>query len=207
MNWQSYDFFMVIDLEATCCDRHSIPRNQIETIEIGAVMIDRTSRQPISEFQTFIRPVRHPQLTEFCQTLTSISQAELDRAPTFAEAIVPFQTWLATYPNYLFCSWGAFDLSQIKRDCRYHNLDWKIKSSHCNLRTRFHRLSKKGLLTDINSHPIKTQEKYGLQQALELLGIAIEGTPHRGIDDARNTAKLIPHLFTPDCTDKHPQPK
>ncbi|MEL6327929.1 MAG: 3'-5' exonuclease [Cyanobacteria bacterium J06626_23] len=64
------DYYLVVDLEATCADDKSIPRKQMEIIEIGAVMLHARSLQIESEFQSFIRPVVHPQLTPFCTALT-----------------------------------------------------------------------------------------------------------------------------------------
>lgn len=37
----AYSHFLIVDVEeATCCDRQSIPRRHMETIEIGAVMVE-----------------------------------------------------------------------------------------------------------------------------------------------------------------------
>ena len=63
------NYYLVVDLEATCCDRKSSPSSKREIIEIGAVMVDR-DLNAISEFQTFVRPVRFPTLTSFCTELT-----------------------------------------------------------------------------------------------------------------------------------------
>jgi inhibitor of KinA sporulation pathway (predicted exonuclease) len=60
-------YYLIVDLEATCCDNRTIPRHQMEIIEIGAVMLNRTTWEIDSEFQQFIQPVRHPHLTEFCK--------------------------------------------------------------------------------------------------------------------------------------------
>ncbi|MGL5878057.1 MAG: 3'-5' exonuclease, partial [Xenococcaceae cyanobacterium] len=38
-------------------------------------------------------------------------------------------------------------------------------------------------------------KKYGMAQALDLVGIKLVGTHHRGIDDARNIAKLLPYIL------------
>ena len=40
-NFDKYTHILVVDLKATCCDLKSIPRHQLEAIEIGAVMVDR----------------------------------------------------------------------------------------------------------------------------------------------------------------------
>ncbi len=81
-----YDYFLVVDLEATCCEDESLPPNERETIEIGAVIVDLKTFQVQGEFQTYIKPVRHPILTSFCQELTKIQQDVVDQAPFFNEA-------------------------------------------------------------------------------------------------------------------------
>ncbi|KAM3106388.1 exonuclease domain-containing protein [Phormidesmis sp. 146-33] len=184
------DFYLVLDLEATCCDRESIPREQMETIEIGAVMVERKTLEAISssypqgvaEFQTFIRPVTHPGLTEFCTQLTSITQADVDSAPKFEEAMETFEQWLANYPNYLFCSWGKFDQLQIKKDCRLHEIPYPLGRKHFNLKTRFARSQ-------------RLKDRVPMLQALDLIQSPLEGTLHRGIDDARNLVKLLPYAL------------
>ncbi|TAG56450.1 MAG: exonuclease, partial [Oscillatoriales cyanobacterium] len=112
MNLKHFDYYLVLDLEATCCDKGSIARNQMEIIEIGAVMVDSTTLTIVDEFQTFVKPVRHPILTEFCTALTSIAQTEVDRAPTYPEASAMLKNWLSGYPNGVFGSWGDYDRKQ-----------------------------------------------------------------------------------------------
>lgn len=38
-------------------------------------------------------------------------------------------------------------------------------------------------------------KKPGLDQAVKLAGLQFTGTHHRGIDDARNIARLLPYIF------------
>ncbi|MEN9576703.1 MAG: hypothetical protein RL514_4558 [Verrucomicrobiota bacterium] len=53
----------------------------MEIIEIGAVAVRAEDGVPLAEFQSFVRPVRHPRLTPFCTQLTSIQQTDVDGAP------------------------------------------------------------------------------------------------------------------------------
>lgn len=53
-------YFLIVDLEATCSDDGSVPREEMEIIEIGAVMLNRSTWEVDSEYQKFIKPVRHP---------------------------------------------------------------------------------------------------------------------------------------------------
>ncbi len=176
-----YPYFLVIDLEATCCNRKSVPRNEMEIIEIGAVMVDRDSLSAVDEFQTFIQPVRHPQLTPFCTELTSIKQSDLTNAPSYSVALLELQQWLASFGHYFFCSWGDYDKSQFEQDCRYHQVAYPFGSEHLNIKKQF-------------SKSQGYAKNHGMARALKLAKIALEGTHHRGIDDARNMAKLMPYI-------------
>ena len=93
MNLEKYQYLLVIDLEATCSKSKEITRREMEIIEIGAVMVEAKSLEIVSEFQTFIKPVKNSLLTDFCKELTSITQKQVDDAPKYAEAIEKFKEW------------------------------------------------------------------------------------------------------------------
>jgi 3'-5' exoribonuclease 1 len=183
-NLSKYKHILVVDLEATCCDLQSIPPHQMETIEIGAVMVSTDSLAIVDEFQTFIKPLRHPILTEFCLQLTSITQQQVDTAPTFPEAIKLWQPWLAKFDKTIFSSWGNYDRKQLQQDSKHHCLDlpYPVSSHHINLKELFS--TSQGL-----------NRRYGMAQALNLANLALTGTHHRGIDDARNISKLLPYIL------------
>ena len=114
MNLKHYNYYLVVDLEATCCDKQAtIKQTEMEIIEIGAVMVHPESLTIIDEFQSFIKPIRHPILTEFCKSLTSIAQAQVDVAPSYPEAIALLKKWLSGYSNGVFGSWGDLDRKQF----------------------------------------------------------------------------------------------
>ncbi|NJN61126.1 MAG: exonuclease domain-containing protein [Coleofasciculaceae cyanobacterium RL_1_1] len=176
-------YILVIDLEATCCDDRSISRRQMEIIEIGAVILDLRDRRVISEFQRFVRPVRHPQLTPYCHQLTTITQADVDTAPTFPLVLQEMLTWLATQPHPVrFASWGAYDKHQFKQDCAFHRVAYPFSGEHLNLKQVF--------ATTIDPH-----RSWPLIPALEHLGLSLHGTHHRGIDDARNITAIALKLI------------
>lgn len=176
-----YSHYLIIDLEATCCDQNTVPRKAMETIEIGAVMVEASSLQIVAEFNTFIKPMRHPILTLFCTTLTTIKQTDVDSAPTYPEAIQTLQHWLQPYENIVFCSWGDYDYHQLKQDSEYHQLPFPIAAPHVNIKKLF-------------STTQQLPKAYGMNYALRLAGLTLQGTHHRGIDDARNMARLLPWI-------------
>jgi inhibitor of KinA sporulation pathway (predicted exonuclease) len=184
INLDKYQHILVVDLEATCCDLKSIPRHQMETIEIGAVIVSTVNLEIVSEFQTFIKPLRHPILTEFCLQLTSITQHQVDTAPTFPVAIKLWQPWLSQFDRTIFGSWGDYDRKQLQQDSKHHQIDlpYPVSSNHINLKELF-------------STTQKLNKCYGMAQALNLANIELTGTHHRGIDDARNISKLLPYIL------------
>ncbi len=72
--------------------------------------------------------------------------------------------------------------NQFKQDSKFHNVPFPIAYPHVNL---------KQLFSEAQGLP----KRYGMAEALQLAGIALEGTHHRGIDDARNIAKLLPFIL------------
>lgn len=168
--------FLVIDLEATC-DRDDWPPERMEIIEIGAVLVEADALTPVAEFQSFVRPEMHPTLTPFCTALTGITQADVDGAVGYAEAVAALMAALPA-ANPLFCSWGGFDARLFAREDARHALPGRLPP-HWNLAGAF-------------SGRLGLRRRFGVLGALERAGLSFEGRPHRGIDDARNIARLLP---------------
>ncbi|HYO16880.1 MAG TPA: 3'-5' exonuclease [Thermoanaerobaculia bacterium] len=171
-------FYLIIDLEATCSNDGSVPRHEMEIIEIGAVLQNARTFEIESEFQTFVRPVRHPRLTAFCTGLTSITQEQVDAAPTFPEALQAMRKWMDGFEDALFCSWGDYDRFQFLQDCQDHGVAYPFLTGHLNLKEAF-------------SKSLNTRRRFGVDGALRKLGLELEGTHHRALDDARNIARIV----------------
>jgi inhibitor of KinA sporulation pathway (predicted exonuclease) len=179
MDLDTYAHFLVVDLEATCSDDGSIPAQEREIIEIGAVMVEASSLTAVGEYSSFVRPVLHAQLTPFCTKLTGIRTADVSTAPRFAEVLGECAAWARSFPRALFCSWGDYDRRQLEHDCTLHGTDNPFGPDHLNLKRAF--AQKQGLA-----------RQPGMKNALARASLALEGRHHRGIDDARNIARLLP---------------
>lgn len=167
--------YIIVDLEATCWEKGTRP-DRMEIIEIGAVMLETRSGPASEEFAEFVRPINEPVLSDFCRELTSIRQEDVDSAGFFGPVFGRFLDWIGDAP-YRLCSWGAYDLRQFKTDCRRHGVSVPESfNHHINLKTVF--AAQKGI------------KPCGMKGALLNLGIPLEGQHHRGIDDARNIAKI-----------------
>ena len=177
-----YETCLIIDLEATCWERNEGHYGENEIIEIGSVILD-SDYEILGEIQRFVRPVRNPVLSEFCKRLTSIAQSDVDSAQTFPEVLQDFQNQVEhisgqRLPDLLFCSWGDYDRNQLMRDCVYHKIPYPF-GPHRNIKKEFARWR--------HIKPVS------IPRALTIIGLPWEGTHHRGIDDARNIARIFRH--------------
>jgi len=171
--------YVVIDLEATTSDDGSLSRDEMETIEIGAVLVNATNYALEREFQCMVRPVRHTVLTPFCCSLTGITQAMVDSGETFADAMrLLFRAMPLSEPGVVWGSWGQFDDTQLRRDCAFHDMPYAMPR-HINLKQRF-----------VAAHG--NRRRMGMAATLALCGLPLEGAHHRALDDARNIARLLP---------------
>jgi 3'-5' exoribonuclease 1 len=178
--------YIIVDLEATCWEKGTRPGRQ-EIIEIGAVRLDANVGPASEEFACFVRPLIRPILRAFCERLTGISQKDVDQAALFPVAFERFLNWIGP-KRFVLCSWGAYDLNQFRIDCRRHNIPFPMTfENHINLKKEFARL--KGL------------RPMGMAAALRYLKLPLEGQHHRGIDDARNIARIA-QIVLPKITDE-----
>src|SRR5262249_32211102 len=114
--------YIIVDLEATCSDRGEGPREEMEIIEIGAIALFGNGPHIKSEYQSFVKPVRHPELTRFCRQLTHISQDMVASADALPAVLERFGAWIASFEVPVFCSWGDYDKHQLRQDCAYHDV-------------------------------------------------------------------------------------
>lgn len=194
-------YYLVVDLEATCTNDFSF-RENMETIEIGSVLCD-SKFNIVKEFTTFIKPNKFPILSDYCKNLTTIKQEDIDKAPNFPCAMETFKEEMihnipkpeikrkfidlgdfTPVQEILFCSWGNFDKFQLMKDCKYWGIPYDLPR-HINLKHEF------SIVQGLNK-----KKQLGMKRALEKCGIKLEGTHHRGIDDARNISKLLPYIFS-----------
>ncbi|MDH1632111.1 exonuclease domain-containing protein [Pseudomonas mosselii] len=177
--------WLVIDLEATT-DDGGWPVTEMEIIEIGASLVTRDGRE-VDHFQRFVRPRRRPQLTSFCRELTHIGQAEVDAAAPFPEVWAAFERWLGHHQAQLqaWVSWGDYDRKQLLQEWQAHHVRSLLEQlPHINLKQRFAKAR-------------HLQRPAGLNSALQLAGLQFTGQQHRALEDARNTARLLPLSLPP----------
>ena len=202
---QPYDYYCVIDFEATCEEHQRIQPQEI--IELPSVLLESRTMTVVDEFQLYVRPVHRPRLTEFCTQLTGIQQACVDEGTLFGEALQAHTEWLRGHGIAVD---GGGGRSMICVSCG----DWDLKTMlPAQLRLDAGGGGERGrvplhLRRWINIKHTYTQsmgqKASGMVSMLDGLGLTLEGRHHSGIDDCRNLAKVVQALaqrgVTLECT-------
>lgn len=178
---------MVIDLEMCRIGkeyrRKEFPHRH-EIIQIGAIMLNENG-EIIDEISLFVHPV-YGKVDHFIQELTGIHEKMLTDAPVIGDALQQLVAWAGPDCKYVY-QWSASDRAQLIHEIDSKHIDFP------------------GLKEFIHGDRwINYQKVFGkryhfswamsLSQALDLVEIETEGHVHNGLDDARNTARLISKL-------------
>ncbi|MBN1427624.1 MAG: exonuclease domain-containing protein [Anaerolineae bacterium] len=181
------DQILIIDIEATCWDGPTPSDQESEIIEIGLASLDVTTLDPLEKRSILIRPERST-VSPFCTQLTTLTQKQVDQGVSFSTACAILKndhnsrgrTW---------ASYGDYDRRQFARQCEALQVTSPLGMSHINVKNLF-------ALANGLSHEV------GMAEALKRLDIPLEGTHHRGIDDAWNIAHILAVLLTRIRTDE-----
>ena len=176
------DKIIVIDLESTCWDGPP-PTGQVsEIIEIGVATLDVATLQRADKQSILVKPVRS-QVSDFCTRLTTLTQDHFASAGSLTDATKILKKQFHSQDR-LWASWGDYDRRQFERVCKDAGVAYPFGISHLNVKTLF-------AVTHGLDHEI------GMDAACQHAGLPLEGTHHRGADDAWNIAALLATLLRP----------
>jgi len=173
---------LVIDVESTCWEPPEFqPKNEIsEIIEIGIAVVNINDLQIKENESIIIRPQKS-KVSKFCTKLTTLTQEYVNQGVTFEAAMAILRKNYDS-ENRTFISWGDYDRKMFERNSRDYGVKYPFGPRHMNLKNSF------TLLHGLEREP-------GLDNALDYLGMKLEGTHHRGVDDARNIANVFIHTL------------
>ncbi len=176
------DKILVIDVEATCWKGDPPARQQSEIIEIGLCLVD-VHALTITESEDIVVKPKLSTVSDYCTELTSLTQEEVDEGISFSEACRKLRTEYRA-ADRMWASWGDYDRRQFDRQCRVseYNARYPFSATHTNIKNFF------AVEEDL-------KHEVGMEAALTMLGMELEGHHHRGIDDAKNIAKIFCHLL------------
>ncbi len=178
---RSFDQLLVIDIESTCWKDHPPSGQQNEIIEIGITPVNLINLLPEKSSCIMVRP-EISTVSEFCTSLTSLTQQDVENGILFSAACDQLRTFGSS--SRTWGSWGDYDRKQFERQCRQEHFHarYPFGPTHLNIKNLF-------------ALHMGLKKEVGMDKALEILGIELEGTHHRGMDDSRNIAKIVCHLL------------
>jgi inhibitor of KinA sporulation pathway (predicted exonuclease) len=178
-NKMKYDKIIVIDIESTCW-KENVSKNINEIIEIGICPIDTKSKKVLEPNSIMVKPT-HSTVSEFCTSLTTLTQEDVDKGVSFNDACSILINEYDTN-KYVWASYGFYDRNQFEDQCERENVEYPFSNSHINVKILF---------ALVNS----LRRQVGMTDALKILNIPLKGTHHRGVDDAQNIAKILSRIL------------
>ncbi|HEX3146994.1 MAG TPA: 3'-5' exonuclease [Gemmataceae bacterium] len=173
------DHILVVDLEATCWDG-SPPAGEVsEIIEIGICPLELSTGRRLGKRSILIKPKRS-QVSAFCTQLTTLTPQQVDAGITFTEACEILRKEYQSRDR-VWASFGDYDRAMFQKQCEATGVTYPFGPRHLNVKTLF--AIARGLPTEM-----------GMSEALGLMGVPLEGTHHRGDDDAWNIAGILAEL-------------
>ncbi|GAB2298772.1 hypothetical protein Dimus_032850 [Dionaea muscipula] len=185
-HFQDFQYFVVIDFEATC-DKEKNPHPQ-EIIEFPSVLVNSSTGQLEDSFQIYVRPTHNQMLSEFCKELTGIQQSQVDKGVLLSEALLMHDKWLEEkrikQTNFAVVTWSNWDCRvMLESECRFKRIRKPPYFNRwINLKVPFFEV-------------FGAAVKCNLKEAVQLAGLKWEGRAHCGLDDAKNTARLLTLLM------------
>lgn len=170
----------MIDVESTCWEGAPPAGQESEIIEIGICAIDVASGQRLPKASILVKPERS-RVSEFCTQLTTLTPEQVDRGIPFATAC-SILTQQHLSKERVWASYGDYDRRQFERQCQSRKVSYPFGPTHINVKNLF-------AITHALPHEV------GMAEALELLNLPLEGTHHRGGDDAWNIAGILSDLL------------
>ena len=176
-------YLFVLDFEANCLETEVL--NPQEIIEFPVVIVD-THKHEILEnkiFHHYVKP-KHFLISEFCTSLTGITQATVDAGIYLEEVLQKFEEFLQTNSefigNFVFATCGDWDLrSCLSKEAKFKKIQLPpYFKQYINIKT-------------VYSKYFDVPGKFGMVQMLEKLKLPLVGHHHSGIDDSKNLAKIL----------------
>jgi len=186
---QPFDYFCILDFEATCEENKKIYPQEI--IEFPTVLLNAKTLEIVDEFHQYVRPTSHPILTKFCTKLTGIQQEWVDKGNTIDVVLKDYDKWLRSHnlfkeggrPSFAFITCGDWDLNTcLKNQCKDENIP---KSTYFNSWINIKKVYASFCKTKMGD----------MVKMLEGLHIPLSGRHHSGIDDCRNITKIAQRIL------------
>ncbi|MEI8094590.1 MAG: 3'-5' exonuclease [Spirochaetales bacterium] len=179
---------VVLDLEATAGKDSQGNQTNNCIIDLGAVYLNELLEVE-GTFEALVQP--EEPLTPFITKLTGITPAMVAGQPDFATVGPAFVRWVESLAGNVkkvrLAAWGNyFDIPLLRKNFQNHGLEFPFSGTALDVKTLgFLWLSQSGRRTD----------KISLEFFAQHYGLAVEGTWHRALTDAKITAQTLVHVW------------
>lgn len=170
------DHIIVVDIESTCWDGSPPPGEVSEIIEIGVCPLELSTGRRLGKRSILVRPARS-RVSEFCTRLTTLTQEQVDSGVTFTVACEILRREYQSRER-VWASYGDYDRTMFQSQCAATGVQYPFGPRHVNVKTLF--AIARGLAHEV-----------GMGESLGLMNVPLEGTHHRGDDDAWNIAGIL----------------
>ena len=184
--------YIVLDLEWNqCCGGHDNenPRIPFEIIEIGAVKLD-SKFNLIDTYSSIVKPRIYKKLQPHIKAILNYDESYLRKGRPFDMVCREFIKWCGD--DYIFCTWGAMDLSYLQNNMEYYHmkpLEFPLK------------------YYNVQQIYADTTDEYGLivrlEKAVNYLNINIDRPFHSAVNDAYYTGIVLSMIRPRDLEDRY----
>ena len=178
-----YDYYLICDVEGTCIENSGFDYES-EIIEFPVLLIQAETMSIIDQFHAYVRPLLHPELSEFCKSFTGITQETVDKSESFYKVFDQFLSWLEKhieppFKNCIFVTDGIWDLRDfVQKELTYMQVSRPpFMNQIIDIRKKFTKFY--------------SRDSLNLDGMLRFLDLSFEGREHSGIDDTKNVAKIF----------------
>lgn len=176
--------YIVFDLEWNqAADLKTRRANSLlfEIIEIGAVKLNE-KREQINSFHELIKPQVFHTMNQVTGDLIHLKMEQLENCRSFPDVAADFIKWCGS--DYVFCTWGSLDLTELQKNMDYYNMTPMSEKS-----LKYYDVQK---LFSISFEDRKSRRT--LQYAVDFLEINKDVAFHRAYTDAYYTAEIMKRI-------------
>ncbi len=173
--------YIILDLEwnqSSTGLEEAVKTLPFEIVEIGAIKLNN-ERSMISEFSELVKPQVYHEMHRITRRLIHLQMEQLEKGRPFPEVMEQFREWCGE--EYIFCTWGPLDLTELQRNIRYYELEPLGDRPIIFLDVQ--------KLFSIAYEDKKSRR--ALEYAIDYLSIEKDIPFHRAFSDAYYTAKIL----------------
>jgi inhibitor of KinA sporulation pathway (predicted exonuclease) len=172
----------VVDVESTCWEGDPPEGQTSESIQIGIARLQLDGMVVCGAESYYVRPVRSA-ISPFCTELTGITAQVLDDyGRTFEEVCANMRRdWRTAQQPW--ASYGDYDRVMFERHGVEQPGTYPFGRRHLNIKT----------LTALS---LGLSSEVGMDVALQILGMELDGRHHDAMDDAKNIARILRRVLS-----------